>query len=142
MITALLVGASQPLGLPGPTPVTIQATPHWVSVDATVMRSPVPYERELQTWRERHTRPESVNVRLFEVQTADVRFDIEGGGDHARGWSWWTGFLGSGHRVPNTVRFVLAHGSDWFLFETTEPALAVKATLADVNVSHTASTVH
>lgn len=129
MITALLIGASQPLGLTGPTPVTIQVTPDWVTVDATVMRSPVPYRRELQTWRERHTRPEPVDVRLLEVPTSDIRFDVEGGGDHARGWSWWTGFLGSGRRIPNTVRFVLARGTDWFLFETTEPTLAVKAKL-------------
>jgi hypothetical protein len=109
-----------------PLNATIRVSNDQVTVEMIVMRK-APSKNILQ---QMFGKLEPVTIRLMQAPLADVKVDMEGGGGHARGYSLGTGFIGSGKRVAEAVRFVLMTSAGWMAFETMEPAVLVRARLA------------
>ncbi len=90
---------------------------HWLTVDVTEKRS-------------RLARGAPVWIRIFNVSTSDIAaVEIEGlTQQHSRGWSVWTGFLGSGSQVPGTTGvMVTVHDGSYVLFRMAGAPIEVRA---------------
>jgi hypothetical protein len=90
---------------------------HWLTVDVIEKRSKL--ARGAPEW-----------IRIFNIPTSDVTaVEIEGlTQQHSRGWSGWTGFLGSGKQIAGTTGvMVTLNDGRYVLFRMTGAPIEVRA---------------
>jgi hypothetical protein len=95
---------------------------HWLTVDVTEKRST--FARGAPQW-----------IRVFNIPRSDITaVEIEGlTQQHSRGWSVWTGFLGSGKQVQGTTGvMVTLNDGRYVLFRMTGAPMEVREQVVPV----------
>jgi hypothetical protein len=91
----------------------------WLTVDVAEKRRT--FARGVPEW-----------IRVFNIPRSDIAgVEIEGLTEqHSRGWSVWTGFLGSGEQIPGTTGvMVTLDDGRYILFRVTGAPMEVRAQL-------------